>query len=111
MSEEKTMGHGFFPMCLMCKHLDIQFYNERGIPRCKAFTEVIPLEFWDCKYDHRYPHPDDNGIQFEKVESIEELSVHVTAKTMGVVNQVLERTFKELEVARREGRALPPLEE
>ena len=46
--------------CLNCKH----YYTNL---KCKAFKE-IPIAIYLNKVDHRKPHPDDNGIRFEKAE-------------------------------------------
>ena len=43
--------------CVSCKH-------KTGLT-CKAFPEGIPKEMLRNQFDHRNPHPDDNGIRFE----------------------------------------------
>jgi hypothetical protein len=46
--------------CAFCRHA-----IEPG--RCAAFPNGgdIPLEITEGEFNHRFPHPDDNGIQFE----------------------------------------------
>jgi hypothetical protein len=66
-------------LCWFCKHLilDYEFQKKHGTFGCTAFPEGIPEEiggddrgvYW---FDHRAPHPDDHGIQFE-LEDIEQL--------------------------------------
>jgi len=46
------------PQCLRCK-----YWNGKG--RCEAFPDGIPHEILIDEFDHKEPHPDDNGIQFE----------------------------------------------
>ncbi len=50
-------------LCDYCKH------RQPGTspPACKAFQR-IPLPIRLMYFDHRNPHPDDNGIQFEPVD-------------------------------------------
>jgi hypothetical protein len=36
--------------------------------RCAAFPDGIPDEILHSKFDHRNPHPGDNGIQYERVK-------------------------------------------
>ena len=59
------------PLCWFCKHLilDHEFQKENDTFGCTAFPEGIPEEIGGGEYgywfDHRAPHPDDHGIQFE----------------------------------------------
>lgn len=61
------------PLCMFCKHFNIENTQPsiQEKPSCKAFPEIIPLEIWKLVYDHREPHPDDNGVQFELTEDFE----------------------------------------
>ena len=112
MSENKTLGHGgCFPLCLLCKHYHAEKAEDIFNFSCEAFPKKIPSEIWDCKYDHRYRHPDDNGIQFEKFENVEDLSVHVRTRSIKTLDNVFKREIELLEEFRRKGKALPPLEE
>jgi len=47
-------------ICHKCIHVD-----ENGVT-CKAFPDGIPVAILNGEFDHHKPHPDDNGIQFEK---------------------------------------------
>lgn len=49
------------PLCWECKHL-------QAGGKCKAFPNGIPEEFLSGDEQHTEPHPNDNGIQFEKVD-------------------------------------------
>jgi hypothetical protein len=54
-------------MCLYCQHFKwvrVQPY----IFACDAFPNGILDEINLGKFDHRKPHPEDNGIQFELIE-------------------------------------------
>jgi len=46
--------------CWTCKH-------HRGKGRCAAFPEFpgIPQDIYEMEFDHRQPHPQDNGIRWE----------------------------------------------
>ncbi len=50
--------------CDQCKHWIIN--KER--PKCRAFPKGIPFEIIAGEFDHRNPHPDDNGIRYEQKE-------------------------------------------
>ena len=49
------------PLCLSCKHWI------RG-QRCHAFEGEIPVEITTWKFDHKKPHPLDNGLRYEPYE-------------------------------------------
>lgn len=49
-------------LCLHCKHrLEINAMRFT----CQSFPEGIPDEIIDGRFDHRTPHPSDDGKQFE----------------------------------------------
>ena len=51
------------PLCWTCKHwLTGQ--------RCKAFSGRVPTEITTGKFDHRNPHPLDNGLQYEEAPDV-----------------------------------------
>jgi hypothetical protein len=55
-------GDTQFSLCVRCKH---KFLGKAG---CAAFPDGIPAEFARGITEHRYPHPSDNGIQFEEID-------------------------------------------
>lgn len=55
------MPQGLMTPCDLCK-LHTIGPNGRGV--CEAFPGGIPDEVEYGEVDHRYPHPEDNGIQF-----------------------------------------------
>jgi hypothetical protein len=58
----------YLSLCWFCKHFDHVHWSEKlGYFRCHAFPERIPSGIINIEVDHREPHPDDNGIQFDKV--------------------------------------------
>src|SRR5271155_2186297 len=44
-------------LCEFCKHFKLW--------SCKVFPDGFPPEIMEEDIDHRFPHPDDNGIRFE----------------------------------------------
>lgn len=58
-----------FPSCLVCRHFD-----PRGLPRCTAYPDGIPLPIIGGDLAHDRPLPGDHGIQFEPLTR-EELRV------------------------------------
>ena len=52
-------------LCATCKHFRDDVEDENV---CEAFPDGIPEEIITDEFDHREPHPDDNGIQYEPRE-------------------------------------------
>ena len=53
-----NLAYGY--LCRYCKHLE-----DTGKWVCEAFPKGIPHGLIEGLFDHRNPHPDDRGIQFE----------------------------------------------
>jgi hypothetical protein len=100
------------PICFWCKHLDTQKQYDTGATKCLAFKERIPSEIWNLEYDHREPHPDDNSVQFEKLDDYSKI---LAIPLAGFSDEQLERIFKKQVAWLTEGRILgivkPPLVE
>ena len=56
--------------CWFCKHYtaDTGERLKRKKETCQAFPDGIPEEITYNQYDHRNSHPEDNGLQFEKID-------------------------------------------
>lgn len=110
------MGHRrTAPLCAFCKYLDDEHMKETLELRCAAFPESIPEEILGDDgmfYDHREPHPDDNGFQFEKLDDLALLrqrQVFGNAPDMDFIDEVLTSTFGYLDRGRQRGYIQPPL--
>ncbi len=69
-------------ICASCKHLAT--HRELGIAACIAFPEGIPLSIIQDGFDHRYPHPGDNDVQWElDPDSRDELTLFLLDKKWG----------------------------
>ena len=65
--------------CSFCKHNGSDW-------NCTAFPEEIPDEILSNEFDHRLPHPGDNGVRFEPNDAEDaRLMVQVMATVPGVV--------------------------
>lgn len=59
------------PFCDPCRHYVPPPFppgaikGEWSVGTCAAFPDGVPALIWAGGFDHRDPHPDDNGIQFE----------------------------------------------
>lgn len=103
-------------LCGFCKHFDEQHMNETHELRCAAFPDGMPDEVVWSKdgplFDHREPHPDDNGLQFEKLDDLTLLRQrHIlrNAPDMDYVDDRLAITFEYLDLCRGDGSIQPPL--
>jgi len=54
------------PLCASCKH-------QKPGPYCAAFDGKIPIEIPCNEFDHRNPHPLDNGLQYEQKDGVAEI--------------------------------------
>lgn len=99
-------------ICNCCVHFDTDSLAQKGIPtaRCSAFIGDIPDEILRGSYDHRYPHPDDSGIQFKMVEDATDLGPlfnHVRYP-MRQATEWIDAMFRIMDSLRRIGYVLPP---
>jgi hypothetical protein len=62
-------------LCEFCKHFQYK-RSEASYYVCAAFPDGIPYEIAAAQFDHRKPHPDDNGTRFELTEG-EELPARI----------------------------------
>lgn len=97
------------PPCHWCKHFDAEAYDR--IPRmflCQAFPNEIPRTVAAQEFDHRFPYPNDNGIQFEKYESWEKLPRWIR-ESFYPTEDLFNLMICEIEEMRLEGIAQPPI--
>ena len=53
-------------LCIFCKHSKEGYVtNPKGILICDVFPEGMPRDIFEDRFDHRNPHPEDGGVQFE----------------------------------------------
>lgn len=109
-------------ICIWCKHFVLRT-KDSIIPSCSAFPKGVPNEIMPgertATFDHRYPHPDDNGIQFEPNDDIDELMkligireiVHRYGGDKDKIWHALNRLFAEYDDRREYGAMRPSLEE
>lgn len=50
--------------CISCKHY-------KGLHRCEAYSEGIPIQIFTGEHDHTNPFEGDNGVRFEPIEDVE----------------------------------------
>lgn len=106
----------FDPICFFCKHYDIHYLRmtpreHRQGHRCTAFPEGIPREIIESNYDHRLPHPDDNGIQFAMYESRDTLHPALLQEPPELLDGQTNSSLALLARNRQAGFALPPIVE
>lgn len=109
-------------ICIWCKHLKLRSKNSI-IPSCSAFPTGIPDEIMPIvgpvTFDHRYPHPNDNGVQFEPKNDVNELMKSVGIRQIidryggdeSEIFPALNRIFKEYDDRRKDGSMRPSSEE
>lgn len=65
------MSHVIQGICPLCKHLDRSKVRDSRTDEpyfCTSFPDGIPIEIELGKWDHRRPHPEDNGVRFELID-------------------------------------------
>ncbi len=100
-------------ICKFCKHFN-NAKDETGSRKssnCNAFPEYIPSEISANNFDHRMPHPDDNGIQFALFETRETTPEYFDALSDDALKEWVLGIFDHLDRSRRLGLVLPPLVE
>ncbi|MBZ0319582.1 MAG: hypothetical protein K8L91_24440 [Anaerolineae bacterium] len=101
-----------FPICFCCKHFDAEHAKRtmgKRVPhRCKSFPTEIPLEVVTLQFDHRLPHPHDQGRQFEIYDNREMLDWYFDRSPDEHIKEWLQLQFDYLDNRRRHGIALPP---
>ena len=98
------MSRTWLSPCRFCKHFDVEAFDgdrkARKIfqrSRCKAFPERIPITVGIGDFDHRQPHPDDRGYQFEKQTDISKLPEGLNTLTQEHIDKILNRAFESIE--------------
>jgi hypothetical protein len=72
MNEDKYVTPIESALCLVCKYFEYK-HTGRGRYICDAFPNGIPPKIMHGDFDHRNPHPKDNGIRFELDKKYSEL--------------------------------------
>ena len=109
--------YGITPICVFCKHLYTSGKPKNvstqlkvlSTPGCKAFPAGIPYEITTNGFDHRTPHPDDNGIQFKLFETKTDLFSLLAELSDEEIEYQLWAKFEYIEQNRRQGKILPPI--
>jgi len=100
------------PLCWWCRHFDTAAYENEYAYRCAAFPQRIPAEIINIEYDHRAPHPDDDGTQFEQAEMEALLArTQFHASTPEAIRMHLVDAQFLLEMGRMRGGIQPPLDD
>ena len=79
-------------LCLTCKHINLE-PKDNGEYTCKAFPSGIPAEICFGDFDHRNPHPSDDGIHYERTPRLDENEY----PTMKDFDEAFERIRRERE--------------
>ena len=95
-------------LCTFCKYYD---YEPPGdFRKCAVFTyfnRLIPVEIRMLRFDHRYPHPEDGGIQFERAKLSDAIRErHFQGKTDGEIERKFQQIARKLEKTHPDG--IPP---
>ncbi len=100
------------PLCWWCSHFDPYAHKVQKVWRCAAFPEKIPGAIINGEYDHREPHPDDNGMQFQQqpatMLTVRDVFMH---NTPDAIETALYDAILLLEMGRALGGIQPPLED
>jgi hypothetical protein len=100
------------PLCWWCKHFDAEAHRRQHVWRCAAFAGNIPPAIINNEYDHREPHPDDNGTQFEQARAALLTSRPVFhTHTPEAITTALHDALLLLEMGRALGGVQPPLDD
>ncbi len=109
-----------YSICIWCKHFKTAT-REKMISHCKAFPDGIPEEILHNEntalFDHRYPHPEDGGVQFEREDDIDKLLksrimrdiVHIYPYDTERIWRVLNALFSKYDKRREQGIMNPPI--
>ena len=79
-------------LCMSCKHINLE-PNDEYEYTCEAFPLAIPPDICFDDFDHRNPHPDDNGIHYERNPILPEDEF----PTKEVFDKIFERARRERE--------------
>jgi len=60
------------PQCLVCRRLDSPLDTDVASlhQTCAAYPDGIPSEIWQNMFDHRQPHGDDQGLQWDGLDGM-----------------------------------------
>ena len=102
------MNDELLSICWWCKHRHSAAMRKTLWQTCDAFPDGIPQEILNYEFDHRTPHPNDHGIQFEKYEDEQTLHRYIREDGRASPEEHLELAFRALDENRAKGEALPP---
>lgn len=84
------MSNNWDPYCVLCKHFEVEKFNQKHLRHCKAFQGKIPDDIIEGRVDHRLPYEGDNGIQFELQEDTSKLYWQIRGVPIEHVKRILE---------------------
>lgn len=84
------------PICYFCKHFNTTSYNNLNKTACDAFPHQIPDEIFKGFFDHRFPYPNDGGIQFERYESYKDLPSYLHIHSEEALIREMEQSFADI---------------